>query len=100
MSRYKKFRLVDEYIDAGQALVHTIHILDLAGEMANEVKDFDRLLQVAEQMQKVSECLIALAIETAEEEQEDEKEIVRTNGDFGFAPKSPQDYGSCEPEDE
>lgn len=96
MSRYKKFKLQDDYIDAGQVLLHTIYILDLAAEIAHAEQDFDKLLKVGKTMLKTSDGLIALALGT--EEEKEETEIVRTNGDFGFTPKAPSDNSGSESE--
>lgn len=99
--RYLKFRPDPELLGAADLLVHAIRVYDMAGSIAAEKEDFEKLLIVGDKIQDTSDRLIALSLHEANLQQEElgEDKIVSTNGEFGFTvpqPSTPSDGSSGE----
>jgi hypothetical protein len=102
--RYIKFRPDPEILGAADLLVHAIRVYDMAGTIAAENRDFEKLLIVGDKINDVSDRLIAMSLHEAAQQEEHiiGEEYGKSNGEFGFtvpAPPTPSD-GGCGEESE
>lgn len=91
--KHKKFKVTDEELVATSLLLHAITVYDLAARMAAQDKNIELVLAAGDKITEASDRLIALALQTDEEENNDRVESTRK---FGFAPNT--DNSSIRPE--
>jgi hypothetical protein len=89
MTKYEYLEIPDgSQIEPGIAFAQAMQLLDLAGSMATDTKDIDRMVKVSTKWLNMGERLAAI-MEVAEEEDENETQeegFQKVELKFGFGP--------------
>lgn len=90
--KHKKFKIKEE-LAATDLLMHAISVYDLAATLAAQDNNIELILAAGDKITEASDRLIALALQTEEEENNERTEPTRK---FGFT--STEDHSSIRPE--